>query len=71
MTTCTVYYGFQEPLHAVGKHQCRMLEFAYYHRGWHSMAKDRSTKRAADALQAKGYIEIVGDQFRFNPHQIA
>lgn len=34
--------------------------------GWHSLAPDRTTRRAAAGLARRGCIEIAGDQFRFH-----
>ena len=65
MTTFKVYYGAAKPMVAVGKHQCRLLEFAEKYKGWHTFAPCPATVRAIKALEAKGYIECNGDQFRF------
>lgn len=65
MTTMTIYYGKAEPIKAVGKHQCKLLDFAYTYRGWHTFAKDRNTLKAVEGLQRRGCLEVIGDQFRF------
>ena len=65
MATFKIYYGAAKPMTAVGKHQCNLLAFAEKYRGWHSFADDKTTMRAVQALHAKGYIEVIGDQFRF------
>ena len=61
----TYYYGAEKPIVAIGKNQCRLLSFAEKYRGWHTFKQDRATVRAINALQAKGCLEIIGDQFRF------
>ena len=55
MATFKIYYGAAKPMTAVGKHQCNLLAFA----------EKKTTMRAVQALHAKGYIEVIGDQFRF------
>jgi hypothetical protein len=65
MSSLTIFYGSSKTMKAVGKHQVKMLAFAEKYRGWHTFSNDRDTKRAAKALHEKGYIEIIGDQFRF------
>lgn len=66
MTTMTIYYGKAQPIKAIGKHQCKLLDFAYKYKGWHTFnTKDKDTKRAVFGLQRKGCLELVGDQFRF------
>lgn len=65
MTTLTIYYGRATPIRAVGRHQCRLLGFAEKYRGWHSFAQDKPTIKAVHALQRKGCLEVIGDQFRF------
>lgn len=65
MTTMTLYYGKPEPIKAVGKHQCKLLDFAHTYRGWHTFAKDRNTLKAVEGLQRRGCLEVIGDQFRF------
>lgn len=65
MNTLTIYYGKTEPIKAVGKHQCRLLEFAYNYRGWHTFARDKTTLKAIEGLQRRGYLEVIDDQFRF------
>lgn len=62
--TLTIYYGKATPMRAVGTRQCRLLSFAEKYQGWQTMGKDKSDRRALRALQAKGYLEVVGDQFR-------
>lgn len=65
MTTMTIYYGKAEPIKAVGKHQCKLLDFAHTYRGWHTFAQDKVTVRAVEDLQRRGCLEVIGDQFRF------
>jgi len=60
-----IYYGGPQPLVAVGRHQCHLLRFAFENQGWHSFRQDRVTKRAIDGLLRRGYITVVGDQFKF------
>jgi hypothetical protein len=64
MNTLKIYHGATKPMVARGKHQCNLLAFAEKYKGWHSFADDRTTKRAVEALKAKGYLEVIGDQFR-------
>ena len=59
----TIHYG-RQPLRAVGHHQCRLLQFAFEYRGWHSYKQDRATTRAVQGLHRRGIVEVVGDQFR-------
>lgn len=59
-----IYVGKDKPLVAVGVNQCNLLGFAEKYRGWHSFKNDRPTKRAIKALENKGYLEVVGEQFR-------
>lgn len=66
MQTLTIWHGRATPARAVGRHQCRMLDFALRFPGWHTMAPDRTTRRAAAGLARRGCIEIAGDQFRFH-----
>lgn len=61
----SIWYGAPSPIVAVGKHQCRLLQFAERFRGWHTFSGDRTTVRAVSALARKGCLEISGDQFRF------
>ena len=49
---------------AIGKHQCALLAFAEKYRGWHSFADDKATIKVVEALKTKGYLEVIGDQFR-------
>ena len=50
---------------ARGLHQRNMLSFALKHAGWHTFnTKDKATRNAAQALQSKGLIKIIGDQFK-------
>lgn len=60
----TIYTG-GVPMVAVGENQCNLLTFAEKYQGWHTYKQDRPTKAAVRALQGKGYIEVIGDQFRF------
>ena len=65
MTTLTIYYGAAKPMKAVGAIQCRLLAFAEKYRVWHTFKNDRSTMRSVKSLQAKGYLIVEGDQFKF------
>jgi hypothetical protein len=65
MSTFTIYHGKATPIKAVGKNQCKLLSFAFNHKGWHTFKQDKATKAAVNALQAKGCLEVVGDQLRF------
>ena len=66
MTTLTIWTGRPQPVHAVGKHQCRLLDFAERFRGWHSYADDRTTRRAIAGLLRRGAIQVnEHGQFRF------
>jgi hypothetical protein len=65
MNSLTIWYGKETPIRARGKHQCKTLEFAEKYRGWHTFKQDQPTKRAVYALQSKGCLEVIGDQFRF------
>lgn len=65
MATLTIYCGLPKPIKAIGKNQVKLLDFAYKYKCWHTFSSDKATKRAINALYAKGYLEIIGDQFRF------
>lgn len=65
----TIHYGANKPVKAVGKHQCRLLDFTFHYRGWHSYKQDKTTKQAVAGLQRRGAIEVQGDQFRFTEAQ--
>lgn len=65
MTMLTIYHGASKPIKAVGVNQCRLLAFAEKYKGWHSFAQDRATKRAVKALESKGCLVVLGDQFQF------
>jgi hypothetical protein len=65
MATLTIYHGAAKPIRAVGRNQCRLLAFAEKYPGWHTLATDRATVRAVTALQKRGCLEVIGDQFRF------
>lgn len=64
MTMLKIYHGAEKPMIAVGKHQVALLGFAERFPGWHTMGKDRCDIRAMQALERKGYLEVIGDQFR-------
>lgn len=64
MKTLSLYYGGPAPMIARGEHQCNLLKFAEKNKGWHTFANDRITKRAVTALEKKGYLEVVGNQFK-------
>lgn len=66
MATMTIYYGKAAPIKAVGKNQCKLLDFVHTYKGWHTFnTKDKTTMRAVLGLQKMGCLEIVGDQMRF------
>jgi hypothetical protein len=66
MNNLTIYYGKTQPAKARGKHQANLLHFAFKYRGWHSInARDRAAMRAMKGLEAKGFLQVVNDQFRF------
>ena len=65
MTTFTIFYGAEKPIKAVGKNQCRILDFAERFRGWHYMRDDRGSVAAYRSLEKKGAIEIDGIRYRF------
>ena len=65
MCKLTIYHGRATPLVAIGKHQARLLGFAFKYQGWHSInTKDRNAMRAMQALQRKGFLYVENDQFR-------
>jgi len=65
MSTLTIFYGASKPLKAIGKHQVNLLDFAYKYKGWHSInTKDRNSMRAMKALESKGYLLVIQDQFK-------
>jgi hypothetical protein len=57
---------------AIGKHQCRLLDFAFNNQNWHSYNKKcRNTKRALWALHLKGAIVFNAfDQFKINLNEV-
>ena len=59
MTTLKIHHGTSNPMKAIGKNQCNLLGFAFDYPGWHSFTYDRATRRAVDALQGKGYLEVA------------
>jgi hypothetical protein len=62
----TIYHGLTKPIKVTGKHQTKLLDFAYKYKGWHSYANDSITRRTVSSLVKKGYIEINEfNQFRF------
>jgi hypothetical protein len=66
MNSFTIYHGTSTPIKARGKHQVKLLDFAYRYKGWHSYATDKTTIRAVDALVKKGYLIInEHNQFKF------
>ena len=66
MNSLTIYHGTTKPIKAIGKHQAKLLDFAYRYPCWHTYATDRNTLRALKALQAKGCL-LVNEyqQFKF------
>lgn len=65
MATLTIYCGLPKPIKATGKNQVRLLEFAHKYRTWHTYSQDKATKKAIKALESKGYLEVIDDQFHF------
>lgn len=66
MNTMTIYHGSIKPIKATGKHQVKLLDFAYRYKGWHTHSTDHNTMRAIQALNAKGCLELNQfGQFRF------
>lgn len=66
MNTLTIFYGASKPIKAIGKHQSNLLHFAYLYPSWHSInTKDRNAMRAMKALERKGYLKVIDDQFKF------
>ena len=65
ITRFVVYCGKAKPVVVTGKHCCRLAMFAEKYRGWHTIGKDRDTRRAVAILQRKLVIEVTGDQFRW------
>jgi hypothetical protein len=57
--TLTIHHGTDKPMHVTGKNQCNLLDFAFRNQGWHSFLYDRSTTRAVDALERKGYLKVA------------
>ena len=65
MNKLTIYHGRATPLVAMGKHQTRLLAFAFDHQSWHSIdTKCRDSMRAMRALHARGFLYVEGDQFK-------
>ena len=66
MNSLTIYHGTTKPIKAVGKHQAKLLDFAYRYQQWHTYSTDRNTLRALKALQSKGCL-LVNEyqQFKF------
>jgi hypothetical protein len=65
MNTLTIFYGALKPLKAIGKHQSNLLHFAHKYKGWHSIdTKNRDAMRAMKALERKGYLLVIQDQFK-------
>lgn len=56
MATMTIWYGKPTPMHVIGINQSRMLSFFARNKTWHSVANDRATQRAKEALIKKGYL---------------
>ena len=68
MNSLTIYHGTSTPIKVKGKHQVKLLDFAYRfkHKGWHSYSTDKTTKNTVDALVKKGYLIInEHNQFKF------
>jgi hypothetical protein len=66
--TLTIHCGRSTPFVVRGIHQCRLASFAFEYQGWHTFnTRCRDTIRAIGRLEAKGMIEVVGDQFRWKP----
>ena len=64
----TIHHGTQRPAVAVGRNQCHALAFAEKYRGWHTIGKDKATRRAIEGLRRRGCIVVSPstNQFRFN-----
>jgi len=66
MAIFEIYYGKEKPITASGKHEVKLLRFAYEHKCWHYITmRGPAEKRAIKNLARKGYFEIQGDRFRF------
>lgn len=66
MASLTIFYGASKPIKAVGANQVKLLGFAYKYNGWHTFkTNERATVLAINKLKDKGYLEVIGDQFRF------
>ena len=65
VTKFTFYGGKAKPAVVTGKHCCRLAMFAEKYRGWHTIGKDRETRRAVAILQRKLVLEVIGDQFQW------
>lgn len=65
MAVFKIYCGNPKPLTAIGKNQCRMLQFAEKHQQWHSYGEDRATLRALEGLEKRGsiYVDREAGQF--------
>ena len=51
----------------MGRHMLRLLKFSIRYPGWHSMSKyDPVARRAMRRLEARGLLEVIGDQFRLH-----
>ena len=61
----TIYNGSAKPMIAIGKNQCNLLDFAFKYQTWHSFKNDKPTLHTINRLQAKGYTEVIADQFRY------
>lgn len=66
MNSLTIYHGTSTPIKAIGKHQVKLLDFAYRYQCWHSYSTDKTTLRAVEALVKKGCL-ITNEfgQFKF------
>lgn len=66
MNSLTIYHGTTTPIKAIGKHQVKLLDFAYRYPQWHTYSTDRNTLRALKSLQSKCCLLVNEyNQFRF------
>lgn len=56
MATFEIWHGKPQPLKAVGKNQCELLQFLERYPGWHTMSHDRTTRKAIEGLVRRSCI---------------
>ena len=67
MEKLTIFNGTLKPFKAIGKHQVRMLSFAFKYPTWHYHNSSRDEKNALNALVKKGALIVNEyDQFKIN-----